>query len=188
MIVVALVLAYLVGSIPMAVLVGRAHGIDPRDHGDANPGYWNIKELLGRRAAVPVMIGDTAKGFVAGAFSFGLDAHWGVAYALVGAAMIGHAYPVFARFRGGRSVLTFVGGVLAISPIPAGLAIATCVVVSLGSRRFDVGARVGVAAFPLIQAAFDPRARVAAAGALMTLIGIRFVQAALAERRQVGEG
>src|SRR5690606_5931553 len=57
---------YLVGSVPVAVLVARAHGVDPREAGDRNPGFWNVKGLLGARRAVPVFAGDLAKGAVAG--------------------------------------------------------------------------------------------------------------------------
>jgi acyl phosphate:glycerol-3-phosphate acyltransferase len=57
---------YLLGSIPVAVLIGRLHQVDPRETGDRNPGYWNMKETLGRRAAIPVFIGDALKGALAG--------------------------------------------------------------------------------------------------------------------------
>src|SRR5690606_40244165 len=57
---------YLLGSVPVAVLVGRAHGLDPREAGDRNPGFWNMMEQLGRRAAVPVFAGDLLKGTLAG--------------------------------------------------------------------------------------------------------------------------
>jgi glycerol-3-phosphate acyltransferase PlsY len=59
---VTVVAGYLLGSIPVAVLVARARGVDVRRVGDGNPGYWNAKEALGRRAALPVFVGDVAKG------------------------------------------------------------------------------------------------------------------------------
>jgi len=58
----SLLIGYLLGSVPVAVLVARARGVDPRRDGDRNPGYWNVKALLGRRAAVPVFVGDALKG------------------------------------------------------------------------------------------------------------------------------
>ncbi len=64
--VVAVVVGYVLGSIPVAVLVGRRHGMDPRQEGDANPGYWNVREQLGSRSAAPVFAGDVAKGVAAG--------------------------------------------------------------------------------------------------------------------------
>ncbi|MFP5320866.1 MAG: glycerol-3-phosphate acyltransferase [Acidimicrobiia bacterium] len=184
---VAVVVGYLLGSIPVAVLVGRARGVDPRDVGDRNPGYWNVKEQLGRRASLPVFAGDVAKGAAAGVVGVLLDdPAWGIAYAAVGAAMVGHAYPVFAGFRGGRSILAFVGGMVVVAPAAAGLAVALLLVVWAATRSFAWAARAGVFGFPVVQALLEPKERVAATGALLTIIGIRFAQAALADRRRSG--
>ncbi len=62
----AVVGGYLLGSIPVAVLAGRARGFDPRQVGDQNPGFWNMKDQLGWSGAVPVLAGDTLKGTAAG--------------------------------------------------------------------------------------------------------------------------
>jgi acyl phosphate:glycerol-3-phosphate acyltransferase len=181
------VAGYLLGSVPVAVLVGRAHGVDLRTVGDRNPGYWNAKEVLGRRAAVPVFVGDALKGAVAAAVGLALGGPWWVGYVGGAAAMIGHAWPVFAGFQGGRSVLTFVGAMVVLAPLPAAIALLVCVVVSLVSRRFAYGARVAVFGFPIIQAVFEPRSHVAATGALMCIIGLRFAMAAVAGRRPAGD-
>jgi glycerol-3-phosphate acyltransferase PlsY len=186
--VLTVVIGYLVGSVPVAVLVARARGVDIRAVGDRNPGYWNAKESLGRRAALPVFVGDAAKGSIAATTGLVLGGPWWVGYAGVAAAMVGHAWPVFAGFRGGRSVLTFVGGMLVLAPLSALIAAAVCVVVTLVTRRFAVGARVAVFGFPVIQALFEPRARVAATGALMCIIGLRFAMAAYAERGATAAG
>jgi len=180
----AVVIGYLLGSIPVAVLVGRARGVDPRDVGDRNPGYWNVKEQLGRRASVPVFGGDVAKGAAAGVVGVLLDTPaWGIAYVAVGAAMVGHALPVFAGFRGGRSILAFVGGMLVVAPAAAGLGVLLLLVTWAATRSFAWGARAGVFGFPVVQAMLEPKERVAATGALLTIIGVRFAQAALADRR-----
>lgn len=176
---------YLLGSIPVAVLVARAHRFDPRTVGDRNPGYWNMLEQLGRWGALPVFVGDVAKGAAAGAVGVLLDGSApAIAYAAVGAAMVGHAFPVFAGFRGGRSILTFVGGMAVIAPLPAAVAIGLLGVTWAATRSFAVAARVGVFSFPVVQAMFEPLSRVAATGALMSIIGFRFAQAARAERRR----
>ena len=172
-------LGYVLGSIPVSLLVGRAHGVDLRETGDGNPGAWNALEQLGARRAWPAFVGDAAKGAAAGLAGLALLGVGG-AYAGVAGAMVGHAYPAFARLRGGKSVMTFAGGGFALSPPAAVVALVACIVVSLATRSFAWGARVGVFAFPLIQLAFDPPLRVAATGALMGLIGLRF---ALAGRR-----
>lgn len=181
--VVAMVAGYLLGSLPVADLVARHHGASLRGDGDRNPGYWNAKTLLGRRAALPVFVGDVAKGAAAAAIGRGLGGPWWVGYVAGGTAMVGHAWPVFARFRGGRSILAFVGASCMLAPVPAAICLVGCLVISGLTRSFAGGARVGVFAYPLVQAFFDARARVAATGAMMTLIGVRFAMAARAERR-----
>jgi acyl phosphate:glycerol-3-phosphate acyltransferase len=183
-IIITAVLGYLLGSVPVAVLVARARGVDLRAVGDRNPGYWNAKEALGRRAAVPVFVGDVLKGAMAAAVGVVLGGPWWVGYVGAAAAMIGHAWPVFGGFRGGRSVLTFVGAMVVLAPLPAAIAVAVCVLVSLVSRSFAVGARVGVFGLPVIQAFFEPRSHVAATGALMSIIGVRFALAALQSHRR----
>ncbi len=177
----AVVVGYLLGSIPVAVLVGRRHGLDPRQVGDANPGYWNVREQLGSRSAAPVFAGDVAKGVAAALVGMAVApaGAWGVGYAAVGSAMVGHAWPVFARFRGGRSILTWAGGVCVLSPL-AGLVAVTAFVAVAATRSFAWGARLGVVAFPVVQLVIEGPHRVAATGALMSIIGLRF---ALARRR-----
>ena len=172
---------YLVGSIPAANLVARRRRVDLRDVGDRNPGYWNAKATLGRRAAAPVFILDAAKGAVAAMIGVLLaaDGDWWVGYVGAGAAMIGHAWPVFARFRGGRSVLTFAGAVCVLSPLTALAAIALLLIVTAATRSFAWGARAGVFGFPLIQLLTDGAHRTAATGCLMAIIGARFAMAAL---------
>ncbi len=154
-------------------MIGREHGVDLREVGDGNPGAWNAMEQLGVRAAAPVFAGDALKGLAAGLLGLALGDVW-VAYAGVAAAMAGHAFPVFASFRGGKSIMTFAGGAFALSPVAAAAALALCVAVSL-TRSFAWGARAGVFGFPLVQLAFDPPARVAATGGLMCIIGARFL-------------
>jgi acyl phosphate:glycerol-3-phosphate acyltransferase len=183
----AAVVGYLLGSIPVALLVGRAHGVDLREVGDRNPGAWNAMEQLGVRAAIPVFAGDALKGLAAGLIGLALGGTW-VAYVGVAAAMLGHAFPLFASFRGGKSIMTFVGGVFALSPIAAALALALCVAVSLAARSFAWGARAGVFAFPLIQLAFAPVLHVAATGGLMCIIGLRFLTGHTSARATSGSG
>lgn len=175
---VAAVAGYLLGSIPVAVLVSRRHGMDPRRVGDANPGYWNVREQLGSRSAAPVFAGDVAKGVAAGLVGVAVApaGAWGVGYVAVGAAMVGHAWPLFAHFRGGRSILTWAGGVCVLSP-GAGLIAVTAFVAVARTRSFAWGARLGVFAFPVVQLVVEGPHRVAATGALMSIIGLRFALA-----------
>lgn len=169
---------YLLGSLPFAVVVGRRHGIDPRRVGDGNPGYWNVRDQIGARAAAPVFVGDVAKGAVAGVTArlVAPPGAWGVGYAGVGAAMVGHAWPVLAGFRGGRAILTWTGGMCVLSPVAGATAVAIFVALARAGS-FAWGARAGVFAFPLVQLGVESPPRVAATGALMSIIGLRFALA-----------
>ena len=174
----ASILAYLLGSIPVSLLVARRHGVDLYATSDGNPGAWNALEQLGPRRAWPAFAGDALKGTVAGLAGMALGGVW-AGYAAVAAAMVGHAFPLFARLRGGKSVMTFAGGMFAVAPVAAAIALAGCVAISVAARSFGWGARAGVLGFPLVQLATYPGAieRVAATGARMCLIGARFLLA-----------
>ncbi|MEO5678415.1 MAG: glycerol-3-phosphate acyltransferase [Acidimicrobiales bacterium] len=182
----ALVAGYLLGSVPVAVLVARVRGVDPRRAGDGNPGYWNVKQLLGRRAAVPVFAGNALKGTlaalagVAAGLALGLGGHDRMVLAWVGtaAAMVGHAWPVFAHFQGGRSILTFTGGVAVWSPRVFALCVGALLLVWVATRSFAWATRVGVFATPMATLLVDGIWRTGALGLLLSLIGLRFVLAA----------
>lgn len=116
--------AYLLGSIPTSVWVGKGfYGIDIREHGSGNAGATNTIRVLGWKAGLPVMIVDVLKGFAAVTLIRfvqspppGTDQFVNYQLMLGGAAVIGHIFPVFARFRGGKGVATLFGMILAISP------------------------------------------------------------------------
>ncbi len=180
------VLGYLIGSIPIANLVAaRRSSVDLRDVGDRNPGYWNAKETLGRRAALPVFVGDVVKGAAAASIGVLLaePGVWGTAFVGTGAAMVGHALPLFARFRGGRSVLTFVGGAAVFASVPVAVGVLALLIVFAITRSFAIGARAGFVVLPCAQLAVNGPYQTAAMGVLMTFIGLRFVMAARAGRR-----
>ena len=186
-VVVVVVVGYLIGSIPIAnIVAGRRQAVDLRDVGDRNPGFWNARETLGRAAAVPVFIGDVATGVAAAGLGALLadDGVWGLPYIAGFAAMVGHAFPVFAGFIGGRSVLTFVGTVLVAAPVTAAISAGILLVAFGVTRSFAWAARVAMVAFPFVQLVIDGPYRTAATGVLMTFIGFRFAQAALADRRR----
>lgn len=180
---VTVAVGYLVGSVPTAALLT---GRDLRTVGDRNPGYWNARESLGRRAAVPVFVADVVKGGLAAGVGvlLAVDGDWWLGYVGGAAAMLGHAWPVFAGFRGGRSVLCFVGTVLVVTPVAAGISVIVCAGVTVVTRRFDWGARIGVFGLPVVQIVVEGPYRTAATGCLMSIIGVRFALAAWEERRR----
>jgi acyl phosphate:glycerol-3-phosphate acyltransferase len=160
--------------VPFALIVAQRHGVDLRRTSDGNPGAWNALEQLGARRAWPAFAGDALKGTLAGLAGLVLGDVW-TAYVGVGAAMLGHAFPLFAGLRGGKAVMTFVGGAVVLSPLAALIAAAAALAAGAATRSFAIFARTGVFAFPLAQLLVDPVERVAATGALMTLIGLLFV-------------
>jgi glycerol-3-phosphate acyltransferase PlsY len=115
-----LALGYLLGSIPFGLVVGYIWlGRDIRESGSGRTGTTNVLRTAGRAAAVVVMVCDIGKGAVpalVGRYLFDDD---GVAAAGAAAAIVGHVWPIFAGFRGGRGVATAFGGILGLSPLIA---------------------------------------------------------------------
>lgn len=111
-------LAYLLGSIPSALIVGKVgYGIDIRKHGSGNLGGTNTFRTLGKKAGLIVTIADILKGTLAAVLPiiFAIDSHPSLLLGMV--AVIGHMYPIFAGFKGGKAVATSGGVLLAYSPI-----------------------------------------------------------------------
>jgi glycerol-3-phosphate acyltransferase PlsY len=168
----ALLVGYAIGCLQLSPLVARRHGVDLRRSGDGNPGAWNALEQLGARRAAPAFVLDGLKGSAAGLAGLGLAGWWAAWLGVLGA-MLGHAFPAGARFRGGKSVMTFVGGVTVLAPVAALVCWAVCgVVTALWSFRW--GARAGTFAVPLAVLAVGPRKRVLPILWLMAVIGARF--------------
>lgn len=168
---------YLVGSLPLANLVARRAGApDLREIGDKNPGFWNAKAHLDKGASTFVFVGDVLKGTIPVAIALALGLEWWQSYLVGLAAMVGHAWPLFARFRGGKSVLTWVGAQTLLAPLPVLIAIGVLGAFWLVRRNFVTAVRVAVIAFPFVQIIIEGPWRTAMSGVLMTLIGLRFVQ------------
>ena len=141
--IVLVVAGYLLGSIATAVLVSRALGADdPRTGGSGNPGATNVLRLAGRRAAVLTLAGDIVKGIVPVLVARAFDLPPGLV-ALVGlAAFLGHLYPVFFGFQGGKGVATALGVLLAMQPLLGGSVLATWLVVAGVTRYSSLAALV----------------------------------------------
>ena len=118
----AVALAYLIGSIDFAIFVARLHGVDIRSEGSGNPGTANVFRVMGKVPGIVVLVGDLLKGVVAAylgwlaAGSIDPVSSWVVMLAGT-AAVIGHCYPVFHRFRGGKGMATLFGAMLFILPL-----------------------------------------------------------------------
>lgn len=120
---IALVAAYLIGSVDFGVIVPKILGVDIYEAGSGNPGTSNVLRTMGKGPAALVMVGDALKGTVAaaiGGYLGGAGAAWSVdtlAVACSFAAVLGHVFPLWHRFRGGRGVATAIGAVLYLAPV-----------------------------------------------------------------------
>lgn len=153
------VLAYLLGSIPTAVWYGQGYfGIDIREHGSGNAGATNTFRVLGKRAGTIVMLVDVLKGCTAAILSTLLwygdvitnneILTFKIVFGLV--AVIGHLYPVFADFKGGKGVASLLGMVLAIHPEMAAVCIGIFLLVVIASQYVSLGSIMAALAFPVL--------------------------------------
>lgn len=153
-----LIIAYLLGSIPSAVWIGKKYyGIDIREHGSKNAGTTNMLRVLGRRAAAPVFALDFLKGFVAVTVIElmqydDLIGHNDIINLKIGAvvaAVLGHIFPIFAGFRGGKGVATLVGAVTGIYPPAALLCFGVWIVVLMISHYVSLSSMIAGCCFPV---------------------------------------
>lgn len=154
---VLLVIAYLIGSIATSVWVGKIfYNIDVREHGSGNAGATNTIRVLGWKAGLPVFIIDALKGFAAVMLvNFSTLQNYSNMYVnfelMLGiAAVIGHMYPIFASFKGGKGVATLLGIVIALTPIPALCAFGVFLVVLLVFKYVSLGSMVAGVSYPFM--------------------------------------
>ena len=147
----ALVMAYLLGSIPFGyLLVKWRTGTDVRASGSGNIGATNVLRTTGRAAGAATLVLDVVKGYAAVTVAAHLtrgNQFWMSAAAL--AVMTGHAYPVFLRFQGGKAVATFVGAFLRLTPVSLVAVLVVFLAVAAWTRHVSLGSIAAAATFPL---------------------------------------
>lgn len=151
MILMGVVVAYLLGSIPTAVWYGKIfHGVDVRQHGSGNAGATNSLRTFGRKAGIIVLIIDFLKGFLA-VFAAQLfpDTNEYLPQIMGLAAVIGHLYPVFAQFRGGKGVATALGVITASFPMTVIICMVVFFILVLATKYVSLGSMIGALAFPV---------------------------------------
>ncbi|MGE5467454.1 MAG: glycerol-3-phosphate 1-O-acyltransferase PlsY [Ignavibacteria bacterium] len=143
-------LGYLLGSLPFAVLVSKAFGLaDPRSFGSRNPGATNVLRSGNKAAALLTLVGDAAKGWLAMMLAGVLGAPaLGIAFAGI-AAFLGHIFPVFLGFRGGKGVATALGVLAGFSPWLALACLATWLGVAAVFRYSSLAALAAAAVAPI---------------------------------------
>ena len=153
------IVAYLLGSIPTAVWYSQGFfGLDIRQHGSGNAGATNTFRVLGKRAGTIVMLVDVLKGYTAASLSTLLwyfdvitpneVLTFKIVFGLV--AVIGHLYPVFADFKGGKGVATLLGMMLATHPEMAAVCIGIFLLVVIASQYVSLGSIMAALAFPVL--------------------------------------
>ncbi|MCR5887655.1 glycerol-3-phosphate 1-O-acyltransferase PlsY [Hymenobacter sp. J193] len=179
----ALLAAYLLGSIPTALWVGRRfYGLDVREHGSGNAGATNTFRVLGKKPGSFVLVVDALKGFVAayvlpvwlvsqGAIAPEHEVYYRLACGVL--AVVGHIYPVFAQFRGGKGVATILGMMLGVAPATVGVCLLIFLAVLLTTRYVSLSSMTAGVSFALLQ--LLPQFR----PPQPFLIGVGFVLAAL---------
>jgi glycerol-3-phosphate acyltransferase PlsY len=148
----AVVAAYLLGSVPFAMISAKLFGLaDPRTYGSGNPGATNVLRSGNKKAAAFTLVGDALKGwvavFVAQKLGFGDNAIGLVALAV----FFGHLFPVFLKFKGGKGVATAAGVLLALDPLLALAMLATWIFVAFAFRYSSLAAVLAAALAPVFQ-------------------------------------
>lgn len=161
-IILAIILSYLIGSIPTAVWVGRFfYDIDIREHGSGNAGATNTFRVLGKKAGIPVLLFDVFKGWLVVQFVFMLtnwtdlihlsrDQEVNLQLTLGIAALIGHIFPIYVNFKGGKGVATLLGLVIAVAPEAALYAMGIFIITLLISRYVSLSSMIAGFSFPIL--------------------------------------
>lgn len=153
-----LVAAYILGSIPTSVWFGKIfYKIDLRDYGSGNAGATNALRVFGNGAGALVLLLDALKGFMAVSLSmffadsFNTENHMVVYQLILGSmALLGHVFPLFARFRGGKGIATLVGIAIAMFPWAVLICLAVFLLFFLPTRYVSLGSMSAALAFPVI--------------------------------------
>ena len=155
MAILAVLAAYLVGSIPFAVVSSRLFGLaDPRTYGSGNPGATNVLRSGNKGAAVVTLVGDLAKGWLAVFLAQTYAPKFGLGLGVIGlvalAVFFGHLYPVFLRFKGGKGVATAAGVLLALDPLLGLSTLGVWLFVSFTLRYSSLAALLAATSAPLL--------------------------------------
>ncbi|HZW76200.1 MAG TPA: glycerol-3-phosphate 1-O-acyltransferase PlsY, partial [Caldimonas sp.] len=149
----AVLAAYLVGSLSFAVIVSRVMGLsDPRTYGSGNPGATNVLRSGSKKAAILTLVLDALKGYVPVLLAVQLGPRYGLGEGTVAlvalAAFLGHLYPVFFRFRGGKGVATAAGTLFGIDPLLGAATLATWIIIAAFFRYSSLAAVVSAVFAP----------------------------------------
>lgn len=169
-VIVLAVVAYLMGSFSSALWYGKwFHGIDIREHGSKNAGSTNVLRVLGWKCAIPVFVTDVLKSFIPAMFFVmllnlvmpelsneyvvkvkGSEVYYLLQLLFGMMAIVGHIFPIFSGFKGGKGVASMLGIVLALDPLAAALALAVFIIVVICTKIVSVSSMSAGVSFPII--------------------------------------
>jgi acyl phosphate:glycerol-3-phosphate acyltransferase len=142
--------SYLIGSIPTGFIIGKLAGIDVRRAGSGNIGATNVARVMGKGRGLLTLLADVAKGFIP-VFAAQQMVFSDTAVAVIaGAAFLGHLYPIFLKFRGGKGVATAFGALLAVAPQVTLILLAVFIFAALPSRIVSLGSLGAALAAPIL--------------------------------------
>ena len=150
----ALLLSYLAGAVPFGLLFSRMVGKDVREEGSGNIGATNVNRVLGKKLGLLTLICDVAKGFIpvfVASFILPMNENWELFVGLCGlATVLGHMFPVYLGFKGGKGVATALGVFLFFSPMAIVIALAVFIVVVLSSGFVSAGSLAAAGLIPFL--------------------------------------
>jgi glycerol-3-phosphate acyltransferase PlsY len=141
--------AYLLGSVPTGYLLGYFAGVDVRRTGSGNVGATNVARVAGKWLGLLTLLGDAAKGFVPVLIALRLDLGAALTGLVALAAFLGHLYPVFLKFQGGKGVATALGALLALAPAAVGVLLVVFLIVALATRIVSLASIVAAGMTPV---------------------------------------
>jgi glycerol-3-phosphate acyltransferase PlsY len=146
---------YFLGSVPFGLIAGKIHGVDIREHGSRNIGATNVWRVFGWKLGLPVFLLDAGKGVGAvwlgrlAASSFAGPLDWCMVIAGM-ACILGHSFPVWLRFKGGKGVATSLGAIIAMLPMVSAIIFGIWAVIFAVSRYVSLASIIAAAAFPVV--------------------------------------
>lgn len=144
------IFSYLLGSVPSGLIIGKLSGLDVRKAGSGNIGATNVARLLGKTGGLLTLVADTAKGFIPILFAQQIGLSDPIA-ALVGvAAFLGHLYPIFLKFKGGKGVATGFGVLLGLAPLAIIVLLVVFGAVAFTTRIVSLSSMITAVAAPLV--------------------------------------
>ena len=152
-----IVISYLLGSIPVAVWIGKKfRGIDIREHGSQNAGATNTFRVFGKKLGWIVLTLDVTKGFLASILPLFIADNYSenqlLLFQLVTslACIIGHVFPIFAQFRGGKGVASSLGIIIGINPVSAAISLGIFIIIFLLFKYVSLGAIITAISYPFV--------------------------------------